>query len=350
VSEPIPSSGGSTGSRDVDQPEPSPLSLAAETVDFAGFVDDPDATKLIQAPPATFDPAGVSRVDQWAATVSGESVLDRDAIAPVGIHAMFQPEPGGSQTALATGLIPSVAPSVEQLPEGLALDMGHDANGVGPVAHFGPDIASGPGPGRLRPAIVIVGALALLAACTAVYFLLSNNGSGLLGTNGGADAGSEIDASASGPGSFSEPYEFGTSVVVFYDDKVSGEERRWVIEVVTPVADATQDLVNNAAAEPPPAGEVFALARVRVTYQSGPGPAQLSDLQLNSVGSSTDKFDQASDACPAVTEPLDLAGSLNQLEAVEGNVCWRIPAEELSSLNLAVEAGPAAGTVHLSLR
>ncbi len=194
-------------------------------------------------------------------------------------------------------------------------------------------------PRRSWPLVVIGVAVTAVVILGTLYFLLRGNS---------ANGARGVDTSSSARGSFNQPYDFGIGVVVFYNDQTSGQERRWVIQVLTPVSDATRQLVDNAKAAAPGNGEVLALTRVRVTYQSGPAPGSVADLRLNAIGSSKKKL-TTSDACSAVADPLQLAASLNVLESVEGNLCWKTPAADLDSLKLAVEAGPAAGTVHLAL-
>jgi hypothetical protein len=204
---------------------------------------------------------------------------------------------------------------------------------------------SGGGGGWLL--LLIGGAfLVLVVAVAAGILLLRDDGSESDGTSS-SDASSS--ATTSGPGTFDDPYPFGTPVVVFYEDEAASEQLRWVIQLLEPVADQTDDLVGGGAT-PPADGEVLAQTRVRVTFQSGPAPGQLSDLRLNSVGPSRTTFDQAGNACPATAEGLNLAASLQPGEAVEGDLCWQVPAGELAELKLAVEAGPAEGTVHLALQ
>jgi hypothetical protein len=212
---------------------------------------------------------------------------------------------------------------------------------------------SGGGGGR----VLIVLGLATLAAVVGalVWFFVLRDGDAADGTS----ADDSTAQTTTGPGSFSEPYTFGTPVVVFYDGETEGEELRWVIEVLEPVADRSSDTPSadspsgddgGTTTTPPAEAEVSATTRVRVTFQSGPAPGQLSDLRLNSAGSSGTTFDLSTNACPSLSDGLDVGAALQPSESVEGDLCWQVPGGELGDLKLAVQAGPAEGTVFMQLR
>jgi len=154
---------------------------------------------------------------------------------------------------------------------------------------------------------------------------------------------------ATGPGSVGEPYAFGTGVVVFFDDTVSSQQQRWVIEVLSPVSDGTTQFVDGAGADAPLEPEILAFTRVRVTYQSGPAPGVLGGLFFHAIGSTGTEYTMADNGCSAVLEPFDFDAEVQLEGSIEGNLCWRIPASELGGLKLAVQADSADGTVHLSL-
>ncbi len=194
-------------------------------------------------------------------------------------------------------------------------------------------------PRRWWPIIAVAVVAAVVAGL--VLFLLFGRGT----EPGGFDANASL--SDPEPGSLGEPYSSGTGVVVFYNDTVTGEERRWVIQVVETVTDQSELLVAEQGAAAPIEGNVLALSRIRVTYQLGPAPGQASDLVLRSIGPSLSFFDQG-DAC-RTSETLDLAASLEPGQAVEGNVCWEVPTADLADLKLAVEAGPVDGIVFMDL-
>jgi hypothetical protein len=187
--------------------------------------------------------------------------------------------------------------------------------------------------------ILIAAGLVVLVVGIVLAFLFLRGGSE---TAGGEDP----DAVT---GSLTNPYPFEQGVVVFYDNS-AGEELRWVVQVLDPVEDATQQLVSEAAATPPSDGEVYAQTRVRLTYQSGPDSGDATELHLAAIGNDGEQLTTDDAGCPNVLDPLDTAVSLDPAGAVEGNLCWQVPAAELGDLTLAVEAAPADGTVHLSLQ
>ncbi len=154
------------------------------------------------------------------------------------------------------------------------------------------------------------------------------------------------DTEATGLGSINEPYDFGTGVVVFYEDL--GGERRWVVQVLSPVTDGTGQLAQGIDGQVPD-GELLAVSRVRITYQSGPAPGRLSDLDFNAIGFSLAVYQQEIDGCAAVSDPLVIDAELEPATSIEGNLCWQITATDLDTLILGVEAGPADGRVHLAL-
>lgn len=202
-------------------------------------------------------------------------------------------------------------------------------------------VGAAPAPRRWWP-LVAIGLAVLVAAASIGGYLLLRDDSQSSATEGG-------DPAADGPpGSFSSPYPFGKVVVVYYNDEATKEQRRWVIQVLAPVADATQQLVGAGTAAAPGQGEVLALTRVRVTYQSGPEPGSLSDLRFKAVGGAPGTVFDESVACPAAA-PLDPAAQVKVLDSAEGDLCWRIPQGELATLKLAVEAEAADGTVHMEL-
>jgi hypothetical protein len=208
-----------------------------------------------------------------------------------------------------------------------------------------PEHDSGGGGGGWALVVLGIAALAVVAGLAVWFFVLRGDDT--------AEGTSSTDDSAAqtitGPGSFDEPYAFGTPVVVFYNGETEGEQLRWVIEVLEPVADQSGSLGGDDEATPTSDGDVPAVTRVRVTFQSGPAPGQLSDLRLNSAGSPGTTFDPATNPCSGLSDGLDLGAALQPSESVEGSLCWRIPSEELAGLKLAVQAGPAEGTVFMQL-
>lgn len=202
-------------------------------------------------------------------------------------------------------------------------------------------IGAAPAPRRWWPLVAIGLAVLVAAASIGGYFALRDD------TQSSATGDGDPAADGS-PGSFANPYPFGKVVVVYYNDEATKEQRRWVIQVLAPVADATQQLVGAGTASAPGQGEVLAQTRVRITYQSGPEPGSLSDLRFKAVGAASGTVFDAAVACPAAA-PLDEAAQVKVLDSAEGDLCWRIPQGELATLKLAVEAEAADGTVHMEL-
>lgn len=202
-------------------------------------------------------------------------------------------------------------------------------------------IGAAPAPRRWWPLMAIGLAVLVAAASIGGYFALRDD------TQSSA-TGDGDPATDGAPGSFASPYPFGKVVVVYYNDEATKEQRRWVIQVLAPVGDVTQQLVGAGTAAAPGQGEVLAQTRVRITYQSGPEPGSLSDLRFKAVGAAPGTVFDAAAACPAAA-PLDEGAQVKVLDSAEGDLCWRIPQGELATLKLAVEAEAADGTVHMEL-
>ncbi len=202
-------------------------------------------------------------------------------------------------------------------------------------------IGAAPAPRRWWPLVAIGLAVLVAAASIGGYLALRDDAQ-----NSATDDGDPVTGGP--PGSFATPYPFGKVVVVYYNDEATKEQRRWVIQVLTPVVDVTQQLVGAGTASAPGEGEMLAQTRVRITYQSGPEPGSLSDLRFKAVGAAPGTEFDAAVACPAAA-PLDEAAQVKVLDSAEGDLCWRIPQGELATLKLAVEAEAADGTVHMEL-
>ena len=166
------------------------------------------------------------------------------------------------------------------------------------------------------------------------------------------DAPLEFDAQAAlavqGEGSLSQPYPAGSGAIVYYPVADSDDERRWVIQIVEPVSDRTEQLVADRGAVAPEAGSVLAATTVRITYRDGPTPGPAGDLKMTSVGPSLVLFDSAA-RCQGLTEQLDQNVGLEPGQAIEGELCWEIPEGDLAELKLAIEAGPVEGMVFVDL-
>ncbi|MEM8922426.1 MAG: hypothetical protein AAGD35_02915 [Actinomycetota bacterium] len=149
---------------------------------------------------------------------------------------------------------------------------------------------------------------------------------------------------ATGAGSgFEEPYEFGKSVALYYEGDAQ-EQERWLVQVLAPVSDGTGLL---AEADGLGNNEILAVARVRVSYQTGAGAGDLSRLRFSSAGVSERTYEP--NGCSRVTDALVLDRVLQPGESVEGNVCWRITVEDLDRLQMVAEVDAVAGRVHMAL-
>ena len=185
--------------------------------------------------------------------------------------------------------------------------------------------------------LVLLGVLILGAVCAALFLYFRNGG----------DSGSGSNLEATGPGSVNEPHARATGVVVFYPD--GGADQRWVIEVLEPVRDATQEIIDGGSTGPE-AGKIFAATRVRVRNEAGSDAASLTDLRFNAVNNAAELIDREIDKCSFSIEDLEYTAMVNIGEEVEGDVCWSIPASELNGLKLGLESEKVAGRVHIALQ
>ena len=135
-------------------------------------------------------------------------------------------------------------------------------------------------------------------------------------------------AAPSGKGSRSNPLALGTTTTL-------GD---WEVTVVSFQGDATAAVqAENQFNDPPTAGNVYSLARVRATYRgAGEGTAGFG-LRVGLVGDDNRKYSDSD--CGAVepdgmtNQPTVLAGG-----TVEGNQCLQVPMGQLGSGVLYVEA------------
>ena len=202
--------------------------------------------------------------------------------------------------------------------------------------------ADGEGPARPMWPIVAAAAGGIAVLVGVFAYILVGRDDGPVGF--------DVDAAlaATGEGSLSQPYPAGSGAIVYYPDAASGDERRWVIQILEPVSDRTEEFVAERGAAAPDAGSVLAVTTVRVTYRSGPTPGPVDELSMASIGSSLELFD-AETSCTGVTDELDRTVGLEPGQAIEGDLCWEIPEGDLEDLKLAIEARPVEGMVFVDL-
>ncbi len=257
------------------------------------------------------------------------------------------------------------------------------APGAAPAPNYEPAYAASPAPttagggggGNGKILAIVGGLVALLVLAGIGFFVLSggdddpqeatdntevpvatvggDDTAGSDTTAAGSDSGSDTTAPSAGGdavGSFDNPYDIGDGVVLFYDDFSTGEERRWLVEVLSPVMDITQAVADeNQFNDPPGDGEVFAAARVRITYESGPAPANVFDLSFGAIGPSGRVLKTFEATCGVTPDSLDSFAELFPGGSVEGNVCWATPSGDVADLRMILEASGVDGQVYVNL-
>ncbi len=180
----------------------------------------------------------------------------------------------------------------------------------------------------------IVGVLALLIVGAALFFAF------------GRDSAPDLDTAAdeavtTGPGSVSEPHPRITGVVVFYPD--AGVEQRWIVEVLEPVRDVSDEFDSDDA-------QMLTATRIRVTNDSGVDGASLEDLRFNLVDGSDSLVVRTDNSCPPGVDDFGYNASVAVGDSVEGTVCWAIPSGDLAGLKLGIESSKVQGRVHIQLQ
>lgn len=151
-------------------------------------------------------------------------------------------------------------------------------------------------------------------------------------------------------GSIEDPYEPGEPIRLEYADAASGEDKIWVIEVLAPAAERTGDvLAENQFNDPPPDDSFFVLAPVRVTYESGPAPASLFDLNFKAIGPSGVVMTTFDPPCGVVPDGLDSLVELFPGGTVEGNICWVARSADASDLTMMLEVFLIEGETYVDL-
>ena len=164
------------------------------------------------------------------------------------------------------------------------------------------------------------------------------------------DDSSVVDrGSSTKQGSFASPYEASTSVEIYYRKQQDGEEFRWVIEILQPATDISDEF-GSQADQQLDEGQILAHARIRVRFTSGPEAGQFGELNFVAVDAQGDRYDPRVADCSGVGEPMVSEVVLQPNEAVEGDFCWRVPADRLEGLLLGIEADPVPGTEFVRIR
>ncbi len=185
--------------------------------------------------------------------------------------------------------------------------------------------------------VVALGVVALVAIGAVLFFAF-----------GGDDDSGDGEVAATGPGSLTQPHPRTSGVVVFYPD---GEiDQRWVVEVLEPVQDATDEIAGDGSVAGPEAGQIFASTRIRVLNENGVEGASLDDLQFNAITSDGRVIERTANSCSVSLDDLDYTASVGIGTEVEGDVCWSIPAGDLDGLMLGIESDKVAGRVHIALQ
>ena len=108
----------------------------------------------------------------------------------------------------------------------------------------------------------------------------------------------------------------------------------WQLQVVGFVPDATAAvLATNQFNDPPPAGEVFSIVRVRATRTAVGSDSFGGSYRLRAVGSAAVVYTTFEHSCGVIPDELPSAPGVHG-RLRQGNVCWSVPAGEVSSLVL----------------
>ena len=140
-----------------------------------------------------------------------------------------------------------------------------------------------------------------------------------------------------GRGSASEPYEIGESFEIRYQ-LFDEDEKVWAMSVVGPAVDQTDAvLAENQFNEPPPEGQRFMVAPMRITYVSGPELSDLFDFSFKAIGSERVVRTTFDPSCGVLPNGLDVLGELGPGGTLEGTVCWVVPEDEIGTHVMAIE-------------
>ncbi len=157
-------------------------------------------------------------------------------------------------------------------------------------------------------------------------------------------------SSSGDAGTFENPHAFGDSVTIFYED-FDGVEKTWVVQILEPAYDGTSDVMDeNQFNDPPPDGEAFAIARVKITYESGPAPGSVSELNLKAVGPSAVVLTWFGNYCGVVPDSLETSAELFPGGSTEGNLCFSTDEGDIGDLTMLIDTFAADGEVYLSMQ
>ncbi len=132
------------------------------------------------------------------------------------------------------------------------------------------------------------------------------------------------------PSSRTEPIPVGTSSVV----------GTYAVQVVSIEPDATDLIVNDQTFnEPPATGNQFYLVTVSVTNQGEEVTSLWWDLTFYSVGDQAIGYSENTNSCGYIPNGAYDAPELAPGESAEFNVCWQVPADEVTSLVMYVDTG-----------
>lgn len=183
----------------------------------------------------------------------------------------------------------------------------------------------------------LFGVVVLLAIGGALFLVLSDN----IGNVSEPQA-----VVTSGPGSLVQPHPRATRVVVFYPD--GDVDQRWIVEVLEPVQDVTEQFQSGGQA--PAAGDAFVATRIRVLNEAGVEGASVGDLRFNLVDQDGNVVVRTDAPCPGAPDDLNFAATVPLEGSVEGLVCWTVPQGDLARLVLGIESLRVDGRVHIQLQ
>lgn len=155
------------------------------------------------------------------------------------------------------------------------------------------------------------------------------------------EAGASLDSAEFG--SLGRPYAFGQAVTLSYNDVDTGILREWQVQVT----DALLEDGNRIGLASPTGRARLAMVRIQLRYPGWEG--RTVDLKFNALDQSGHPFPASREGCGERVPLLPQAFELATSGEIEGWVCWWVPATDLRSLFLGVEAEAADGLVYMSL-